>query len=829
MASEIKEIHGEVHGMHCASCSARIEKVLSGMDGVREVAVNLAEESIRLQWDPMVVDLQGVSERVKGLGFELVFPGPETRLELRIDGMHCASCSARIEKVVGGLPGVISAQVNLATEVGVVLFDQEQVAQRQIRETIRDLGFTSRLISGQENSVAKRQQETLKRLAEMKQRLVPALILAGLLLVVAMGEMVGLPLPEMITPHRHPLNFALLQLLLVLPIIWSGRHFYLYGFPSLLRGAPNMDSLIAVGTGAAFAYSLWNVVEIALGLHVMERVMDLYFESAGVLIALVSLGKYLETRAKAHTSDAISQLLQLVPEQATLIRGEEQLAVPVEEIEVGDLLLIRPGERIPVDGVITQGASTLDESMLTGESMPVSKEVGDKVVGATLNGNGMLHIQAEKVGQDTVLARIVKMVQEAQGSKAPIANLADRISLYFVPAVMAIALVSGLAWYLLAGVEFSFALRIFVAVMVIACPCAMGLATPTSIMVGTGRGAQLGVLIKSGGALEMAQRVRAIVFDKTGTLTHGQPALTAFLVQDGAAMSENTLLGLMASVENSSEHPLAQAIVQRARQQGISLLPIDDFSALPGRGVQAQVSSHSLLIGNLALMTEQGVKGLDHGGTDQAAALAVEGCTALYLAVDGALAAVAGVADKIKDETPETVARLKAMGLRVIMLTGDHETTARAIARQAGIDEVLAQVLPEDKARRIKELQEEGVLVAMVGDGINDAPAMAVADVGIAMGTGVDVAIESGDIVLMAGDLRGVVTALGLSRATMRNIRQNLFWALAYNVIGIPVAAGLLTFMGGPTLNPMIAGGAMALSSVSVVSNALRLRFFEGQ
>jgi Cu+-exporting ATPase len=829
MAEEIREIKGDVHGMHCASCSARIEKVLGGLTGVHKAVVNLAEETIRLQWDSAVIDLETVADRVKDLGFELVFPGPEARLELQVGGMHCASCSARIEKVVGGLPGVISAQVNLANETGLVLFDQERVGQRLIRETIHDLGFTTQVISGQENIIAQRQQETQKRLAEMKQRLIPALILAAILLAVAMGDMVGIPLPAIIAPHLHPLNFALLQFMLVLPIIWSGRNFYLFGFPSLLRGAPNMDSLIAVGTGAAFAYSLWNLIEIALGFHVMERVMDLYFESAGVLIALVSLGKYLETRAKARTSDAISQLMQLVPEQATLIRGDEQVAVPVEEIEVGDLLLIRPGERIPVDGVITQGASSVDESMLTGESMPVSKQAGDRVVGATLNGNGLLNLKAEKVGQDTVLARIIKMVQEAQGSKAPIANLADRISLYFVPAVMAVALASGLAWYFLGGVEFPFALRIFVAVMVIACPCAMGLATPTSIMVGTGRGAQLGVLIKSGGALEMAQKVGAVVFDKTGTLTYGQPAMTAFLVQEGVSLTEETLLGLMASVENSSEHPLAQAIVKRARAQGVSLHPVEAFAALPGRGVQAVVDGHSLLIGNLALMREQGVKGLDDGVARQAAGLADEGCTALYLAVDGILAALAGVADQIKDETPETVARLKAMGLRVIMLTGDHEATARAIAHQAGIDEVLAQVLPEDKARRIKELQAEGVLVAMIGDGINDAPAMAVADVGIAMGTGVDVAIESGDIVLMAGDLRGVVTALRLSRATMRNIRQNLFWALAYNVIGIPVAAGLLTFIGGPTLNPMIAGGAMALSSVSVVSNALRLRFFDGR
>jgi len=826
MAIEIKQISGMIRGMHCAACSARIEKVLNSMAGVHEAMVNLADESLRLRWDPTLTDLESIAQRLLDLGFELILPEREVPLKLQIDGMHCASCSARIEKVVGALPGVIKAEVNLASETGMVVFEEERISQRQIRDTIHGLGFSTRVISAHENIVAQRQQETRKRLSAMRQRLVPALTLAALLLLVAMGEMLGLPLPELIAPHAHPFNFGLLQLILVLPIMWSERHFYINGFPNLFRGAPNMDSLIAMGTGAAFAYSLWNLTEIGLGINVMTRVMDLYFESAGVLVALVSLGKYLETRAKARTSDAIHQLLQLVPEEATLLREERQIQVPVEEIEVGDLLLIRPGERIPIDGVVRQGSSTVDESMLTGESIPVEKQVGDKVVGATLNKNGMLHIEAEKVGQDTVLARIVKMVQDAQGSKAPIADLADQISLYFVPAVMAIALSSALAWYFLGGADFPFVLRIFVAVMVIACPCAMGLATPTSIMVGTGRGAQLGVLVKSGGALEMAQHIQAVVFDKTGTLTYGKPALTAFQVQTGVSISRDDLLAMAASAESVSEHPLAQAIVDQAKEQGLGLRPVDEFNALPGRGVTAMIDGHRLLIGNLTLMTDQNITGLDAGATTQANLLAQEGCTALYLAVDGAVVVVLGIADQIKQETSETVAQLRGMGLRVIMLTGDHQTTAQAIARQAGIDEVIAQVLPEDKVARIKALQQEGVRVAMVGDGINDAPAMAVADVGIAMGTGVDVAIESGDIVLMTGDLRGVVTALGLSRATMRNIKQNLFWALAYNIVGIPIAAGVLTLFGGPALNPMIAGGAMALSSVSVVSNALRLRFF---
>lgn len=826
MATEIKQSKGMIRGMHCAACSARIEKVLNAMSGVQLATVNLADESLHLHWDPSLLNLDSVVQRLQGLGFELTFSKRETPLRLQIEGMHCASCSARIEKVVGALPGVIKAEVNLPNETGFVLFEPEQISQRLIRDTIKGLGFGSQVISSQDNIMAKRQQETRERLARMRQRLVPTLVLAAILLLVAMGEMLGIPLPNFIAPHKHPLNFGLLQFLLVLPIMWSERHFYNNGFPNLLRGTPNMDSLIAVGTGAAFAYSLWNLVEIGLGIDVMARVMDLYFESAGVLIALVSLGKYLESNAKAKTSDAINQLLQLVPEKATLLRNGTQIAVLVEEIEVGDLLLIRPGERIPTDGVIRHGISTIDESMLTGESIPVTKNIGDTVVGATLNKNGMLHIEAQKVGQDTVLARIVKMVQDAQGSKAPIANLADRISLYFVPAVMLFALISASTWYFLGGADFAFALRIFVAVLVIACPCAMGLATPTSIMVGTGRGAQLGVLVKSGEALEMAQHVQAIVFDKTGTLTYGKPALVAFLPRGGDSYDKNHLLAMAASAESVSEHPLAQAVVNHAKEQGIGLRQVTDFNAIPGRGVSAVIDGQQLLLGNLELMGEKKISGIDDELTAQANKLAQDGCTALYLALDSVVVAILGVADQIKQETQETITRLKDMGLRVIMLTGDHQNTARTIAEQAGIDEVIAQVLPEDKVKRIKELQQEGVLVAMVGDGINDAPAMAVADVGIAMGTGVDVAIESGDIVLMAGDLRSVVTALNLSRATMRNIKQNLFWALAYNVIGIPIAAGILTLFGGPALNPMIAGGAMALSSVSVVSNALRLRFF---
>lgn len=826
-SQENQKIQVTIKGMHCASCSTRIEKVLSVMPGIKNASVNLASEVMDVEWDASQISLDEIAVKVDGLGFELVKPQEQTKLDLAIKGMTCASCAARIEKVVSGLLGVESINVNLAAESAVVEFNPNETNQRQIREAIEKIGYQAQAVTSTSGSMfAQQQEETLQKLADMKRRLFPAFGFAFVLLILSMGEMMGMPLPDFLNPHYAPLNFAFVQFLLVLPVMWSGHNFYLIGFPSLFRGSPNMDSLIAVGTGAAFIYSTWNMVEIGLGIDVMVRVMDLYFEAAAVLIALVSLGKYLETRSKARTSDAIRQLMELTPDEATLIKDSEQVQILVEEIVVGDLLLVKPGERIPVDGIIEKGRSSVDESMLTGESLPVAKKEGDKVVGATLNKNGVLYLRAEKVGQDTMLARIIRMVREAQGSKAPIANLVDRISLYFVPTVIVIAILSGLGWYFVGGAEFAFALRIFIAVLVIACPCAMGLAIPTSIMVGTGRGAQLGVLVKSGEALEMTQKVNAIVFDKTGTLTYGQPALTDFkvLIQH---KKEDEILALVASAESSSEHPLAEAIVKAAKDKKLSIKEPSQFEAIPGRGIKAEVDGQALLLGNREFMEEEKIAADQPEVNSTVASFAEQGKTALFLAIDGKLSALLAIADQIKPETPETISKLENMGLKVFMLTGDHETTAKAIASQAGISEIIAQVLPDHKAGKVDELQKQGFVVAMVGDGINDAPALAKADVGIAMGTGIDVAIESGDIVLMKGNLNSLLTALALSRATMRNIKQNLFWAFAYNVVGIPVAAGLLYIFGGPTLNPMIAGGAMAMSSVSVVSNALRLRFFK--
>jgi len=749
-------------------------------------------------------------------------------LKLAVKGMHCAACSSRIENVVGKMDGVVTASVNLAAETMELHWDESRHTFEEIEKRVSSLGFGLESISVQQELFEKNRAETVLRLALMKKKLIFSMLLAVPLFTISMGEMMGLPLPGIISPHTHPANFAFIQFLLVAAIMILGRNFYLNGIPALIRKVPNMDSLIAVGTGAAFIYSTWNFVEILLGIDVQMKVMDLYFESAGVLIALVSLGKYMETRSKSHTSDAIAKLMQLSPETAIILTGEgnklEQKEISAEAIQAGNILLVRPGDRIPVDGVILYGRSVIDESMLTGESIPVSKEVEDAVIGGTLNKNGILHVQAQQVGADTMLSRIVRLVQDAQGTKAPIAGMADRISLYFVPVVMGIAVVTGFAWYFAGDVDFSTSLRFFIAVLVIACPCAMGLATPTSIMVGTGRGAQLGVLVKSGEALELAEKIEVLVFDKTGTLTHGKPELTDLLpITDEFGADE--LLFLAASCEQNSEHPLAEALVADADRKNLQLIQPESFEAIQGKGIQGQVKGNEILLGNRQLLEGQGIA--VNGMTEWIDALSGQGKTVLFLAVNNTFAAIFAVADTLKPEVPEAIQKMRTMGLRLIMLTGDQKLTARAIAEQAGIEEVIAEVLPEKKADVIEKLQAEGLSVAMVGDGINDAPALALADVGIAMGTGIDIAIESGDIVLMKGNLDGVITALSLSRAVMKNIRQNLFWAFGYNVVGIPVAAGILTLFGGPALNPMIAGGAMALSSVSVVSNALRLRFFK--
>ncbi len=744
----------------------------------------------------------------------------------KIGGMHCAACSTRIEKVVGNLDGVLACSVNLATERAKIIYDSQAVSLNSIDEAIHDLGFQAE--KDQLVDTAQEREDSASRLAAMQQGLLPLFILALGIMVLSMAPMLDLPLPGFLDPHLAPFSYALTQFLLTLPALYLGRNFYLSGIPALFRGGPNMDSLIAIGTGAAFIYSTWSLFEISLGVNPAALAHDLYFESAAMLLALVSLGKYLEARSKVRTTEAIRQLLELAPDTAIVVDDQGQRPVAVSAIQVGDHILIRPGERIAVDGRVIDGESAVDESMLTGESMPLRKKPGDTLYGGTLNKNGALTMVAGKVGHNTMLARIVRLVQDAQGSKAPIANLADRISLYFVPIVICIALLAGLSWFFIGDAGFSFSLRIFIAVLVIACPCAMGLATPTSIMVGTGRGAQLGVLVKNGEVLELMEKVRCVVFDKTGTLTVGRPELTEIITF--AEYDEKLILSLSAGAENRSEHPLAEAIVREVEKQGLRPAKVESFAAIPGRGIEAVVSYgndlYKVHIGNKEFSQEQQFSGLSETIIDDANLRSQQGQTVLFVAIDQVLAALITIADPLKQEAVETVKRLTGMGIEVVMLTGDNEITARAVASQAGIDRVVAGVLPDKKEQEIVRLQEEGKIVAMVGDGINDAPALARAHVGIAMGTGIDVAVESADIVLMTGHLSGVVRAIGLSRATLANIRQNLFWAFAYNLVGIPVAAGVLAVFGGPTLNPMIGGAAMALSSVSVVSNSLRLRWF---
>ena len=822
----IREQSFSVSGMHCAACSSRIERVVSALTGVESASVNLATEEMHCSFNDDLIEDSNIIDRVSEIGFGLVparhHEQDETEVEFSIKGMHCAACSARIEKVLGSMDSILAAEVNLASERANIRFEPSHISVRDIREAIINLGFEAQRTSGGLDDFSSKRAAAEIQLKTMQERLIVLMTLAGTLFYISMGEMIGMPLPDALTPHHHPFIFGFAQLLLAVPIMVLGRSFYLNGFPALFRKSPNMDSLIAVGTGAAFVYSLWGLIEIGMGINVSQRVMDLYFESVGVLIALVYLGKYLEARSKHRTSDAIAQLIQLTPETSTLIDGNNHKLIASDEIESGDILLIRPGERIPVDGLVVHGSSTLDESMLTGESLPVEKGLNDKIYGGTLNQSGVLHMEAQETGEHTVLARIIKMVGQAQGSKPPIASLADQISLYFVPLVMAIATLTGLCWYFIGGVEFSMALRFFIAVLVIACPCAMGLATPTSIMVGTGRGAQLGVLVKNAEALQTAEKASTVVFDKTGTLTRGTPEVHAF-VNHHSSLTDEAILGLAGSLEQSSEHPLAEAIVKYAKYRGCEFSQSRSFTLLEGAGIEGEIRGQMVLIGNERILELQEIA--LPNSTISPEDFEESGKTDLHIVIEGELAGSVSISDTLKDDAATSVSKLKGLGLKVVMLTGDHPATAQEIARQAGIDQVISRVLPGDKRERIIEQQNEGVVV-MVGDGINDAPALAQADVGIAMGSGTEIAMESGDMVLMSSNLDGVVTALSLSRAVMKNIRQNLFWAFGYNVIGIPVAAGLLYIFGGPALSPMLAGAAMALSSVSVVTNALRLRYF---
>lgn len=738
--------------------------------------------------------------------------------EYIIEGMSCASCAMTIENAVSKIPGVDKASVNLATEIMTVEAN-DSVTPEDIAKVVDGVGYSARPRGKSvEEELEEKNEKKEAHLREMKRNLIISAIFTVPLLFIAMADMVGIPMPAFLSPMQSPVSYALIQLALSLPIVWIGRRFFVDGFKALSKGHPNMDSLVALGTSAAFLYSLYGTYHVLEG-HA-HFAMNLYYESAGVILTLITLGKYFEDVSKGKTSMAIQTLVGLAPKMATVLRDGQEVEVPVEEVQVGDLIRVKPGEKVPVDGIVTEGNSTVDESMLTGESIPVSKSVGDEVIGASLNKTGSFILKATKIGKDTALSQIIQLVEQAQGSKAPIAKLADKVSGVFVPIVIVLALVSGLAWYFLGQESWVFALTITISVLVIACPCALGLATPTAIMVGTGKGAENGILLKSGEALEEANHVNMVVFDKTGTITNGTPVVTDVVTAENT--DADALIRLAASLEVASEHPLGEAIVAKAKEQGAAFDEVTNFEAIPGFGIKGHVGETLVFLGNEKWMRENGLANVEMN--EKANSFAEQGKTPLYIGYNDAVQGLIVVADTVKESSARAIQTLHEMGIQVAMMTGDHERTAQAIAAEVGIDRVFSEVLPQDKANYVSKLQEEGYIVAMVGDGINDAPALAQAQVGIAIGTGTDVAIESADAVLMKSDLMDVPAMLKLSRATIRNIKENLFWAFAYNVIGIPFAMGVLHLFGGPLLNPMIAGAAMSFSSVSVVLNALRLK-----
>ena len=914
----------QITGMHCASCAARVERAVGALPGVDSAVVNLLQENLKVTFAPGAVAPEQIIKAVSDLGFaaeaepDAFFePAKADALEsdmrvvnFHVGGMHCASCAARVEKTVAGLPGVARAEVGLVQENLRLEYRPAELSLDQLRDAVQALGYSLDDEEEEEPSAVvekslqprplpgsdavgratcpvsslrpqttpdaptdsgrtqdafaaflERQNRQEERMAARSVSLRRELVLAFAgtipLLVISMGHMVGLPLPGFMDPAANPVNFALLQFILALPAVWAGRDIFRSGARQLAHFAPSMDSLVCLGAGAAMLYSLWGTAAILMGHNAARWSMDLYYESAAVVLTLVMLGRFLELRSRAKAGDALRALIHLAPDTAVLIDNGEQREIPLSQVRPGDTLLVRPGESVPVDGVVLDGESAVDESMLTGESLPVDKAPGSLLTGGSLNQYGALTMRAEAVGADTVLARMARLVWEAQSSKAPISNLADRISLYFVPVVLVLAVISGMLWYFAGGQEFGFALRIAIAVLVVACPCAMGLATPTSIMVGTGVGAQMGVLARGGAALEAAGRVDTVVFDKTGTLTLNEVAVLgqsvfpkaasiplpvgqANLQGDGSveAFLERVCFSLAGSLGTLSAHPLSMALAKAAGERKAPLYGIEEFVSVTGRGVQGVYRAVDqrnvpVALGNLAFMAElngQSPHAQDAGLEalrQSAAEAAKQGATPLFLAVANTPVAMFSLAAPLRPEAARVVETLKDMGLQVMLLSGDIQATVESVGRSAGIAEVLAEVRPEDKEKTISGLAAQGRNAAMVGDGVNDAPALAAAKVGIAVGSGARVAVEAADIVLMREGLDGVVTAIALGRATLRNIRQNLAWAFGYNILCLPVAAGLLYIFGGPTLSPMLAGAAMAFSSVSVVGNALRLRGFK--
>lgn len=748
-----------------------------------------------------------------------------------VTGMTCSACSSRVEKCVRGLDGVQDVSVNLLTNSMQAEFDEKVISQDAIIDAVEHAGYGASVQGGygaaQAQSVSREKENPVeKQLKNMKSRLIWSFVFLIPLMYVSMGHMAGLPLPGFLTGTEDAVGFALTQLLLCVPVVVINRAYFIKGFSTLLHGAPNMDTLISVGSTASLVYGIFAIYRMGHGLGVQDLELvhryqhDLYFESAVMILALINVGKYLEARSKGKTSEAITKLMDLAPKTALLERDGREVEVPVEQVAVGDIVRVKPGSSIPVDGVILEGSTSVDEAAITGESIPVEKQPGDSVIAATINKAGFVRVKAAKVGDDTTFSQIIRLVEDASSSKAPIAKIADRIAGVFVPVVMGIALLTAIVW-LASGAEFEFALSCAICVLVISCPCALGLATPVAIMVGTGKGAENGILIKSGEALEVTHSIQSVVLDKTGTITQGKPVVTDLVTEKG---KEREFLALAASMEAKSEHPLAEAIMEKAKEEGVALLDTQEFAAIPGRGIRAVIGGRTYYAGNQKLMEENGIRLKD--SVQQMDRMAEDGKTPLLFADDQEVIGIVGAADIVKPTSARAIRELKKLGIEVIMLTGDNKRTAAAIQRQLGIDTVIAEVLPQDKEREVARLQESGRRVAMVGDGMNDAPALARADVGIAIGAGTDVAIESADIVLMKNDLLDVVTAVGLSKAVIRNIKENLFWAFFYNACGIPLAAGVFYNAFGWKLSPMFGAAAMSLSSFFVVMNALRLRFF---
>ncbi|KHD35474.1 ATPase [Clostridium acetobutylicum] len=806
-----------IEGMTCAACARAVERATKKLEGVEEANVNLATEKLTVSFQDDKVSVPNIQEAIEKAGYKALTEA--TNKTLAIGGMTCAACAKTVERVTSKLEGVTSSSVNLATEKLSISFEASKVSINDIKQAIEKAGYKA---SEEVESVDTDKERKEKVIKNLWKRFIISAVFAVPLLIIAMVPMIfnsmGVMLPSAIDPMNNEKIYGVLELILVLPVMFQGRKFFQVGFKTLIKRSPNMDSLVAIGSSAAFVYSLFGLYQIFTGTHGAQ----LYFESAGIILTLITLGKYMEAVSKGKTSEAIKKLVGLTPKTALVVKGEKEEEVAIEEVKPGDVVIVKPGSKIPVDGIVIEGNTSIDESMLTGESIPVSKGPGDEVIGASINKNGSIKYKVTKVGKDTVLSQIVKLVEDAQGSKAPIAKLADIVSGYFVPVVITLAIISSLAWYL-SGENLTFTLTIFISVLVIACPCALGLATPTAIMVGTGKGAEYGVLIKNGTALENTHKIKTIVFDKTGTITEGKPKVTDIKAID--EVSEEELLKIAASVEKASEHPLGEAIVKEAEFKGMEFLKVSDFKSVTGHGIEALIDSKRVLLGNKKLMDNNNIE--VKSVLDYVDDLAKQGKTPMYIAIDKQVKGIIAVADSVKESSAKAIKKLHDMGIEVAMITGDNKRSADAIAKKVGIDRVLAEVLPEDKASEVKKLQAEGKKVAMVGDGINDAPALAQADIGMAIGKGTDIAMESADIVLMKSDIMDVITAIELSKKTIKNIKENLFWAFGYNVIGIPVAMGILYLFGGPLLNPMIAAAAMSLSSVSVLTNALRLKRFK--